>query len=144
MANFYFFWGLQIEDLKKPLNGKVMMPVTKQSENENPRINAIMGWFTADFKGSPESPADAPVILTTAPSAQGATHWGQQQFHVFPPIETQNGDVYSVDWEIRRQKQNQRLLECDYTLNLEASTAVRPADAPAQISVGRKLRYNLN
>ena len=37
---------------------QVMLPVTKQSESENPHINALMGWFTADFKGSPESPAD--------------------------------------------------------------------------------------
>lgn len=54
---------------------------------ESPSFNALVGWFDTDFAGTNERPVGQPITLTTAPSEDGPTHWGQQQFHVVPSIE---------------------------------------------------------
>jgi len=41
-------------------------------------IDGFVGFFDTQFKGSPENPASMEVLLSTAPDATGATHWGQQ------------------------------------------------------------------
>ena len=41
-------------------------------------VDGFVGFFDVQFKGSPENPAQMEVLLSTAPDATGATHWGQQ------------------------------------------------------------------
>ncbi len=41
-------------------------------------VDGFVGFFDVQFKGSPENPATMEVLLSTAPDATGATHWGQQ------------------------------------------------------------------
>lgn len=41
-------------------------------------VDAFVGFFDVQFRGSPENPAQMEVLLSTAPDATGATHWGQQ------------------------------------------------------------------
>lgn len=132
---------LTLEELREPKAGEATMSVTKISD-QNPEFNAILGWFTADFRGPAVGGLDTVVQLTTAPSSDGATHWGQQEFHVVPGIPADNGDVYTAKWEIRRQKGNQRLLEIDFDVDCVASQAADAAVGnPAR---SRKLRFQLN
>jgi len=115
---------LTLDELKSNHGGSVktqmrMTPVAV--ENCHNAINGVLGWFDADFRGCPSNPAPKPVTLTTEPTTEGATHWGQQQFHINPAIAVNNDDTLSIDWEIRRQKQNPRLLEVTYKLEVEAA-----------------------
>ena len=41
------------------------------------RVSGFAGWFTVDFAGSVENPAEKRVTLSTGPE-MGYTHWGQQ------------------------------------------------------------------
>jgi hypothetical protein len=41
-------------------------------------VDAFVGFFDVQFRGSRENPAQMEVLLSTAPDATGATHWGQQ------------------------------------------------------------------
>jgi protein arginine N-methyltransferase 1 len=131
--------------LQEVKQGSATLSVTKISK-ETPVFNSVLSWFTTDFKGSPSAPLDTNVTLTTAPSIDGATHWGQQEFHVVPRIEARNGDIYTADWTIRRQKQNGRLLEVDFDLQKVAapSHGGAAAAAGADESASRKLRYQIN
>jgi type I protein arginine methyltransferase len=49
--------------------------------DEDVRISGFAGWFTADFKGTAETPLPAPLTLSTGPE-NGYTHWGQQVFYL--------------------------------------------------------------
>jgi hypothetical protein len=49
--------------------------------NEDVRISGFAGWFTADFRGTRETPLPAPQTLSTGPE-NGYTHWGQQVFYL--------------------------------------------------------------
>ena len=55
-------------------------------------VNAFCGYFDVLFSGSPESPADFQVPLSTAPDPRGSTHWGQQLFALNPPISCGRGE----------------------------------------------------
>jgi len=125
---------ITLEELKAVHKGSCSMSITRQ-DNENPNFNAILGWFTTDFRGSPENPTDTVVVLSTEPTDSGCTHWGQQQFHVYPEIEVSNGDTFKVDWEIHRQKQNQRLLNVEYKFTKQSGDA---AEIP------RSMKFSLN
>ncbi|KAK9868859.1 hypothetical protein WJX84_000589 [Apatococcus fuscideae] len=74
-------------------------------------IEAFAGFFDVQFKGSPENPASFEVLLSTAPDPQCSTHWGQQVFHLYPPINAQPGDRISGDINISRKKENHRLMQ---------------------------------
>lgn len=73
------------------------------------RVGAFAGWFDVTFAGSDENPCENPVELTTAPDANGATHWGQQAFYMFPEIYASDGAVVSGKFDMVRRKENQRL-----------------------------------
>ena len=72
---------------------------------------AFAGWFDVKFAGSKENPAENVVPLTTAPNANGATHWGQQAFYVHPEISTSNGNIVRGTLQMVRKKTNKRLME---------------------------------
>ncbi|KAK4789473.1 hypothetical protein SAY86_016777 [Trapa natans] len=71
------------------------------------------GWFDVHFRGRMEDPAQEEVELTTAPSVEGNTHWGQQVFLLHPPVTISDGDNLSVSVLMTRSKENHRLLEVD-------------------------------
>ena len=74
-------------------------------------IEAFAGFFDVQFKGSPANPASFEVLLSTAPDPDCGTHWGQQVFHLYPPIQAQPGDRISGDINISRKKENHRLMQ---------------------------------
>ena len=51
------------------------------------------------------------VLLSTAPDATGATHWGQQVFFLNPPVAVAPGDWISCDVDFQRKKENHRLMK---------------------------------
>ena len=61
-------------------------------------VNAFCGFFDVSFKGSPESPADFEVQLSTAPDPRGSTHWGQQLFALQPAIQCHRGAALALVW----------------------------------------------
>ncbi|KAF8406976.1 hypothetical protein HHK36_006097 [Tetracentron sinense] len=71
------------------------------------------GWFDVHFRGSRENPARNEIELTTAPSVDNGTHWGQQVFLLHPPLRVSEGDVMAVSFSMNRSKENHRLLEVD-------------------------------
>lgn len=74
-------------------------------------IEAFAGFFDVQFKGSQQNPASFEVLLSTAPDPDCGTHWGQQVFHLYPPINAQPGDRISGDIHISRKKENHRLMQ---------------------------------
>jgi len=72
---------------------------------------AFAGWFDVKFAGSKENPAENVVELTTAPNANGSTHWGQQAFYVQPEISCDNGNIVRGTLQMVRKKTNKRLME---------------------------------
>eukprot|EP00415_Alexandrium_ostenfeldii_P000667 UN0667 len=81
-------------------------------------VEGFTGYFDAFFRGSPESPVEQEVTLTTAPTVGVSTHWGQQLFGFFPPLAAKRGDTLECSVFIRRQERNHRLLrlEAKFTL----------------------------
>lgn len=51
------------------------------------------------------------VVLSTAPDATGATHWGQQIFFLQPAIACAPNDWVKCDLDISRKKENHRLMK---------------------------------
>lgn len=92
-----------------------------------PSLSGFAGWFDVHFKGSKESPAERAVELTTAPSRDETTHWGQQLFLLHPSVRTEGGDVVEGSLQISRAKHNHRLM--DVTIQ-HALTGRRGAPPP--------------
>ena len=67
------------------------------------------------FTCSQENPNETDVELTTAPDANGATHWGQQAFYLSPGISAADGAVIEGRLEMQRKKENQRLYDVRLT-----------------------------
>ncbi|KMT02941.1 hypothetical protein BVRB_8g195150 [Beta vulgaris subsp. vulgaris] len=80
---------------------------------EDTKFSGFGGWFDVHFRGRSESPATAEIELTTAPSVQNGTHWGQQVFLLNSPIRSCKGDGMNVNFVMSRSKENHRLLEVD-------------------------------
>ncbi|KAL2630577.1 hypothetical protein R1flu_015263 [Riccia fluitans] len=91
------------------------------------KCSGFAGWFDVQFKGSPSNPADEEVELTTAPSAEETTHWGQQVFLLHPPLNLTAGDILSCSLDITRSRQNHRLMDVKFVHQVEqASGKVTP------------------
>jgi len=90
-------------------------------------VEGFTGYFDAFFRGSPESPVEQEVTLTTAPTVGVATHWGQQLFGFYPPLMAKRGDVLECTVFIRRQEKNRRLLrlEAKFTLYAQQGDGTR-------------------
>ena len=78
-------------------------------------VGAFCGWFDVSFKGSSANPNETDVELTTAPDANGATHWGQQAFYLDPTLSAADGNVIAGRLELKRKAENQRLYDLRLT-----------------------------
>jgi protein arginine N-methyltransferase 1 len=74
------------------------------------------------FRGSEENPADEEVLLSTAPDATGATHWGQQTFFMHPEIVASVGDSLRLKLKIDRKKENHRLMRVTIDHKLQGTS----------------------
>jgi len=117
-----------LEELKAPLTSTFRMRWTVEGP-----VEGFCGWFDTDFRGSVETPAAWVSTLSTAPDETGATHWGQQLFQVHPTVYGGVGSEIRCAFEMRRRKDNQRLLEIDMRYAVEGGDA---ADA-----VEKAVRY---
>jgi protein arginine N-methyltransferase 1 len=72
----------EMKNLDCPFNLRVL-----ESGPSGPaEVGAFAGWFDVSFRGSAANPNETNVELTTAPDANGATHWGQQAFFLSSPV----------------------------------------------------------
>jgi protein arginine N-methyltransferase 1 len=97
-------------------------------DNGGPKVAGFAGWFDVHFRGCPSDPADVEVELSTAPSVDDTTHWGQQVFLLHPAVSTRNGDVLVGELDITRSKQNHRLMDVKiaHTLERQGSPVAPP------------------
>jgi protein arginine N-methyltransferase 1 len=97
-------------------------------DSGNLKIAGFAGWFDVHFRGCPSDPADNEVELTTAPSVDDTTHWGQQVFLLHPPVSTRTGDVLVGELDITRSVQNHRLMDVKvaHSLERQGSPAAMP------------------
>ena len=77
-------------------------------------VSGYAGWFTVNFNGSIENPAEKRVTLSTGPE-MGYTHWGQQVFYLHDPIDCSTDTKLHGVISMLRQEKNKRL----YNLTLE-------------------------
>ncbi|KAM0944871.1 putative methyltransferase [Dioscorea sansibarensis] len=89
------------------------------------RLSGFAGWFDVHFRGSLQNPAKNEVELTTAPSEDNLTHWGQQTFLLHPPLRVNEGDKLAISFSMVRSKHNHRLMDVEFTSELEQSSGKR-------------------
>ncbi|KAL2928705.1 Protein arginine N-methyltransferase PRMT10 [Bienertia sinuspersici] len=82
--------------------------------DDDMKFSGFGGWFDVHFRGRSESPAESEIELTTAPSYENPTHWGQQVFLLNHPIRSSKGDNINVSFVMNRSKENHRLLEVEF------------------------------
>ncbi|XP_019432103.1 PREDICTED: protein arginine N-methyltransferase PRMT10-like [Lupinus angustifolius] len=80
---------------------------------DNMKLCGFGGWFDVHFRGRSEDPAEQEIELTTAPSVDYPTHWGQQVFLLHPPTHVGEGDDLSISFVMSRSKENHRLMEVE-------------------------------
>lgn len=107
-----------LKDVEKPLT--CSMRISKDTQ-----LEGFTGYFNVMFRGSPQNPTKEVIELTTAPTAGTATHWGQQLFGFFPPLQAKSGDVLECRLRIKRQKKNHRLLQLEAAFTLGSEGNVR-------------------
>eukprot|EP00475_Leptophrys_vorax_P036132 TRINITY_DN6047_c0_g1_i1.p1 TRINITY_DN6047_c0_g1~~TRINITY_DN6047_c0_g1_i1.p1 ORF type:complete len:423 (+),score=-1.12 TRINITY_DN6047_c0_g1_i1:158-1270(+) len=83
------------------------------------QVNALAGWFDVSFKGSKSDPAAVEVQLTTAPSVDEGTHWGQQVFLLSPALPTPAGSSVAGSICIERSQRNHRLMDVRLSVKAE-------------------------
>jgi hypothetical protein len=101
-------------------------------------VDAFTGWFDVQFKGSPENPADADVVLSTAPDPTGATHWGQQTFYASPAVQAAAGDTLAATITVGRRADNHRLLQVGLGVQVNG-----PSAAAAQSQKPREFMFQI-
>ncbi|KAG2718696.1 hypothetical protein I3843_03G223000 [Carya illinoinensis] len=89
---------------------------------EDTRLCGFGGWFDVHFRGRTEDPAQQEIELTTAPSIDNGTHWGQQVFLMHPSIRVCGGDDLNVSFLMKRSKENHRLLEVELSCEIKQHT----------------------
>ncbi|KAI3802976.1 hypothetical protein L1987_31123 [Smallanthus sonchifolius] len=92
---------------------KVKANVSSAITKEDTWLCGFGGWFDVHFNGRMENPAECKVELTTAPSINDGTHWGQQVFLLQPPVCVNKGDEILVNFSMSRSEQNHRLMNVD-------------------------------
>ncbi|KAK9141640.1 hypothetical protein Syun_011040 [Stephania yunnanensis] len=90
------------------------------------RFSGFAGWFDVHFRGSRDSPATQEIELTTAPSVDDGTHWGQQVFLLHPPCRVEEGDNLSVSFSMNRSKENHRLMEVEFGCEIRQQSEKQP------------------
>ncbi|PSS20903.1 Protein arginine N-methyltransferase [Actinidia chinensis var. chinensis] len=96
----------------------VRASISSSITTEETRLCGFAGWFDVHFRGSKENPAQHEIELTTAPSEDHGTHWGQQVFLLHPPIEISEGDDMIVNFSMNRTKENHRLMEVELSCEI--------------------------
>ncbi|KAL0915321.1 hypothetical protein M5K25_015731 [Dendrobium thyrsiflorum] len=86
------------------------------------RLSAFAGWFDVHFRGSMQNPVEQEVELTTAPSIDNSTHWGQQVFLLHPPLRVDVGDKLMIAFSMSRSRENHRLMDVNFTYELQLSS----------------------
>ncbi|CAK9133977.1 unnamed protein product [Ilex paraguariensis] len=89
---------------------------------ENTRFCGFGGWFDVHFRGCKENPAQQEIELTTAPSEDNSTHWGQQVFLLHPPLRVREGDGLIINFSMNRSEENHRLMEVDLSCEIRQSS----------------------
>ncbi|XP_044470977.1 protein arginine N-methyltransferase PRMT10-like [Mangifera indica] len=89
---------------------------------ERTRLCGFAGWFDVHFRGSKVDPAQKEIKLTTAPSIDDGTHWGQQVFLLHPPIHVSEADDLNISFSMNRSKENHRLMEIDLGCDIRHSS----------------------
>lgn len=97
---------LTVEDLTHPAPQTCSVRIDKAGP-----VEGFTGYFDTWFRGSKENPVEEEVKLTTAPTSDVHTHWGQQLFGFYPPMQAEVGDVLECEVMVARQKKNHRLLQ---------------------------------
>ncbi|KAF5749661.1 protein arginine N-methyltransferase PRMT10 [Tripterygium wilfordii] len=88
----------------------------------NTRLCGFGGWFDVHFRGRKEDPSQQDIELTTAPSTEDSTHWGQQVFLLNPPIHVSEGDDLDIVFAMDRAKENHRLMEVELGCKIRMSS----------------------
>ncbi|KAL0333921.1 UNVERIFIED_CONTAM: protein arginine N-methyltransferase PRMT10 [Sesamum angustifolium] len=101
--------------------------ISSSITEENMRFCGFGGWFDVHFRGSNKNPAQHEIELTTAPSEDYGTHWGQQVFLLHPPLRVQRGDDLILQFSMSRSKDNHRLMEVDLSCEMRQSGKSLPA-----------------
>ncbi|KAK6151785.1 hypothetical protein DH2020_014420 [Rehmannia glutinosa] len=96
----------------------VRASISSSITEENARLCGFGGWFDVHFRGSNKSPAQQEIELTTAPSEDTGTHWGQQVFLLHPPQRVQCGDNLTFHFSMSRSKDNHRLMDVDLSCEI--------------------------
>ncbi|CAN0900271.1 Protein arginine N-methyltransferase PRMT10 [Linum grandiflorum] len=89
---------------------------------EDTMVCGFGGWFDVHFRGRIDNPAKEEIELTTAPSRDGGTHWGQQVFLTHPPSHVTEGDNVNVSFLMYRSKENHRLMEVELGCHVRQSS----------------------
>ncbi|KAJ9538805.1 hypothetical protein OSB04_031538 [Centaurea solstitialis] len=107
---------------------KVQDSITSTITKEDTRLCGFGGWFDVHFNGREENPAECEVELTTAPSVDDGTHWGQQVFLLHPPMRVNQGDEILVNFSMSRSEENHRLMKVDlgYKVKLSSGKTLPP------------------
>jgi protein arginine N-methyltransferase 1 len=118
---------ITVEELKQP---SAPHKCTWKIGRDGP-VEGFCGYFDVDFKGSKENPVEQEKKLTTEPpnnSRELQTHWGQQAFGFYPPLDCKKGDTIDCSVMIGRQSLNPRLLivETEFTLWREGKIQGEP------------------
>ncbi|PWA97099.1 protein arginine N-methyltransferase PRMT10 [Artemisia annua] len=108
-----------VEDILK-VEACVSSTITK----EDTRLCGFGGWFDVHFNGRKENPAECGVELTTAPSIDDGTHWGQQVFLLHPPVRVNDQDEVRVNFSMTRSAENHRLMNVDLAYEIKLSSGV--------------------
>jgi len=112
---------ITIDELKAGMSGEGLLEL-----QGNATIDAICAWFDVSFEGSTANPVAKIVELTTAPDATGATHWGQTEFPLVPPLHASAGDSLRLAYTVFRREDYERLLRVSLSLRLEPSASEHP------------------
>ncbi|KAI3771605.1 hypothetical protein L6452_02771 [Arctium lappa] len=119
-----------VEDILK-VEASLSSSVTK----EDTRLCGFGGWFDVHFKGSEENPAECEVELTTAPSQDDGTHWGQQVFLLHPPVRVSEGDEILVNFSMTRAEDNHRLMKVDLGYSIKQSSGKMLSHAESEFYI---------
>ncbi|KAL8189632.1 hypothetical protein R6Q57_029198 [Mikania cordata] len=107
---------------------EVKANISSTITKEDTRLCGFGGWFDVHFNGRTENPAECEVELTTAPSIDYGTHWGQQVFLLHPPVRVNKGDGILVNFLMNRSKENHQLMNVDlgYEIKLSSGRMLPP------------------
>lgn len=121
---------ISLEELKNPTEP---LQCSLRISRDGP-VEGFTGYFDTIFRGSRENCVEQEVTLTTAPTVGTATHWGQQLFGFYPPLQAKKDDTLECEVFIRRQEHNHRLLklQCKFALYAAAPTSTNGGSTSRQ------------